>query len=460
MSTPGFNSGPIGQRLSQLWSSALARSAGVLVGGTAIGHLLTLIVMPLNTRLYTPHDFGIAATFASIVAIVVSAACLRFDMAITLPETDDEAVNLLAVSLVSVSIITLLTSVVPFGFSAHGTQFGIAPDIARMLWFLPVAVAMGGSYLALQMWFVRMSDFRRIAHSRIVQSAAAGSGQVSFGLISSGPAGLLIGQILNTGGGSVMLGARLLRRQKALLEKISLAQMRAVMRRYDRFPKYSVWEALANGASIHLPILLIATLATPAELGYLALAIFVLQAPMSLIGNAIGQVYLANAPVARREGRLDSYTFGIARTLSRMVAVPMATAAIMAPILFTIVFGQTWERAGVLVTWMAPWFALQFIASPVSTALHVAGQQRLALMLQLFGLMFRVGCVYVASRVGFGITEAYAVSGAVFYFIYLVVVLRSIGVSRPCIARMTVELILLFAMTYVAMLMGISLIST
>ncbi|PND71734.1 oligosaccharide flippase family protein, partial [Escherichia coli] len=113
------------------------------------------------------------------------------------------------------------------------------------------------------------------------------------------------------------------------------------------------------------------TLATPAELGYLSLSIFLLQAPMSLIGNAIGQVYLANAPAAHREGRLGSYTFGIARTLSRIVAVPMATAAILAPILFTVVFGPNWERAGVLVTWMAPWFALQFITSPVSTALHV-----------------------------------------------------------------------------------------
>lgn len=440
MRTPSFVSSPIRQRLSQLWSSALARSAGVLVGGTAIGHLLTVIVMPLNTRLYTPHDFGIAATFASIVAIVVSAACLRFDMAITLPEKDDDAINLLAVSLASVGIVALATVAVAVGISIYGASLGVAPDIVGMLWFLPVAVAMGGGYLALQMWFVRKSDFFGIAQSRVVQSAAAGSGQVTFGLVSSGPVGLLIGQILNTGGGSVMLGARLLRRQKAIIGKISFAQMMAMFRKYDRFPKYSVWEALANGASIHIPILLIATVATPAELGYLSLSIFLLQAPMSLIGNAIGQVYLANAPLARREGRLASYTFGIARTLSRIVALPMAAAAIMAPILFTTIFGQAWERAGVLVTWMAPWFALQFITSPVSTALHVTGQQRLALMLQLFGLTFRVGAVYLAFAMGFGISETYAISGAIFYLTYLVTVCTSLKVRFSNTCKLVAEL--------------------
>lgn len=447
MRTPSFVSGPIGQRLSQLWSSALARSAGVLVGGTAIGHLLTVIVMPLNTRLYTPHDFGIAATFASIAAIVVSAACLRFDMAITLPERDDDAINLLAVSLASVAIVALTTLAVAFGISVYGASLGIAPDILSMLWFLPVAVAIGGGYLALQMWFIRKSDFFGIAQSRVVQSAAAGSGQVTFGLVSAGPVGLLIGQILNTGGGSVMLGARLLRGQKAIIRKISLAQMKAMFRRYDRFPKYSVWEALANGASIHLPILLIATVAASAELGYLSLSIFLLQAPMSLVGNAIGQVYLANAPLALREGRLDLYTFGIARTLSRIVAVPMATAAIMAPILFTIVFGQAWERAGVLVTWMAPWFALQFITSPVSTALHVTGQQRLALLLQLFGLIIRVGAVYLAYTMGFGISETYALSGAVFYLLYFAVVSVSIMIEAKNVMKLVGEFVILFVST-------------
>lgn len=438
----GSVSNPIRQRLSQLWSSALARSTGILVGGTAIGHLLTLIVMPINTRLYAPQDFGIAATFASIVAIVVSAACLRFDMAITLPETDDEAINLLAVSLASVGTVTFLTAVVAVGISVYGTSIGIASNIVHIIWFLPIAVAMGGAYLALQMWFVRTSEFHRIAHSRIVQSAAAGSGQISFGLVSSGPVGLVIGQILNTGGGSLMLGLSLLRRQKAILRKISLMQMRAVTRRYDRFPKYSVWEALANGASVHLPILLIASVAKPAELGYLSLSIFLLQAPMSLIGNAIGQVYLANAPAAHREGRLGAYTLNIARTLSRIVAVPMTMAALLAPILFTIVFGSTWERAGVLVTWMAPWFALQFITSPVSTALHVTGKQRLALLLQLFGLMSRVGAVYLAAELDLAISEAYALSGAVFYLIYLFTVSASLKISASSTLKLVSELVL------------------
>jgi hypothetical protein len=65
---------------------------------------------------------------------------------------------------------------------------------------------------------------------------------------------------------------------------------------YRRFPVYSTWEALANSAAIHVPVILVAAVAAPDEAGYLMLAMYVLQAPMSLIGAAVGQVYLSKAP--------------------------------------------------------------------------------------------------------------------------------------------------------------------
>lgn len=407
------------------------RSIGVLVGGTAAAHAITAAAMPISTRLFSPADFSAAAVFASLAAILTVAACLRFDMAIPLPESDTEAANLLGLSFGFSAITAALTAVavaiVPSAALESFRQSALQP----LLWLLPVAVLIGGIYLALQMWHVRTKNFAGIARSRIAQSGVAAAGQIGLGWQGYTPLGLIVGQVLNYGAGFVLLLASAWCRQRHLLLAISWSGMVDAFQSHQRFPRFSVWEALANAAAINLPILLIAALAKGPEAGYLTLAIFLLQAPMALLGNAVGQVFLSGAPTAHRSGDLPSFTLKSLDGLIRVATGPMIFLAIVSPFAFELVFGPGWSRAGVLVTWMVPWFLLQFISSPVSTALHVVGRQRTAMILQIVSLVVRVGAVAVAGVAGgVWISEAYAISGAVIYGAYLWMVLRVVDV-RP-----------------------------
>ena len=298
-------------RLGAIGASAEVRSIGVLVSGTAMAHAITALAMPISTRLYSPTDFAAASVFSSLVGILVVASCLRFEVAIPLPADDVEAVNLLALSAAAVLVTSALVAVVLFLLPPAALDALGQPSLIPYLWLVPVALVIGGLYLALQMWFVRKKGFGPIARSRVVQSAAATGGQLGLGVTGFAPLGLLFGQMLNYGAGAATLGAGLLIKERALLSRISLRGMAQAARTHERFPRYSVWEALANSAAIHLPILLIAALAAGPEAGYLALAIFLLQAPMALIGNAVGQVYLSGAPEAWREGRLEVFTVEI-----------------------------------------------------------------------------------------------------------------------------------------------------
>lgn len=75
---------------------------------------------------------------------------------------------------------------------------------------------------------------------------------------------------------------------------------------------------------------------------------------------------------------------------------------------------------------------MQFLASPVSMALHVTGHQGVALKLQVIGLVVRVGAVVAAAEwAPEQLGEVYALSGLVFYAAYLGTVLSitSIGVT-------------------------------
>lgn len=403
-------------------ASSLFRDTAKLVSGTAGGRLLLLLAMPVVTRLYDPEDFRLLAVFVALVSTVSVAACLRFDVAIPLAENDDDAANLLALALVSVTCLSLVVLALS----------GIAPqvladwlgvhEIGPYLWLVALGMFLMASYNALQFWATRMYRFGIIARTRVGQAATGVITMLGLGWAALAPLGLLLGNMLTLGAGGFALSVHALRNDQERLRAVNLQRMKKTLCQYRRYPIFSMPEALANVASIQVPILLIAA-ATEAEAGQLFLAMQIMAAPMTLLGASVGQVYASRVQEELRNGTLQHFTVLLMRRLFLIGIGPITLVTLLAPTIFPVVFGGDWARAGVIVVWIAPWMLLQLMVSPVSMGLHVTGRQRVAMLLQGFGLLLRIGMVILAVKMhAVGVVEAFAISGAVFYAVYGVVV--------------------------------------
>jgi O-antigen/teichoic acid export membrane protein len=206
--------------------------------------------------------------------------------------------------------------------------------------------------------------------------------------------------------------------------------LRAAAAEFRRFPLFTAPEAFANAASIQVPILLIAGRVPGAEVGFLMLGMRLMQAPLALVGSSVAQVYYSHAVTEHREGRLAGFTAEVIGRLASAGVGPLIFVGILAPWVSEPVLGAGWQRAGVLVSWMTPWFIFQFLSSPVSQVLYVTSNQPVALILQVCGLVLRLSTVLaVAAVAGHRTAEGYAMSGFVFYLVYLLVVCRVAGVS-------------------------------
>lgn len=411
-------------------SSWFVRATAVLVSGTAGAHLITAATMPLLSRLFGPSDFGTLAVYSGIVATIAVAACLRFEIAVAMPASDGDAFGLLVLSLLCAAAVSLVVAVVVFISSDWIAQIAGQPSLSSVAWLIPLGVFSAGAYSALQNWNIRQRSFGLIARLRVGQSLAASCTQVGAGLIGAGVVGLLSGYIVNTASAVIVLASRLAATARASARALSFGSMRSLANQYRRFPAYSTWEALANSAAIQVPIIFVAAVAEAAEAGFLILSMYVIQAPMSLIGAAVGQVYISQAPQAEREGRLAEFTVEVLRRLARAGIGPIAAIGILSPTVFAPIFGANWDRAGWLVAWMTPWFVMQFLTAPVSMALHVSSQQRSAMVLQIFALTARVGAVWFASIWWSGaIGESYALSGFLVYVLHLSVILVTVRAS-------------------------------
>lgn len=408
----------------QISNSLFAKYLSVLVSGTIIAHLITAGTLPFLTRIYSPEDFEILAVFNAITSLIAVVACLRYEIAVPFAEKTEDAKALVALS-IGVTMVTsicllMLLIATPSRWvnNALGGSF-----IGGQFWLIPLAVFSLALFSIVQAWFTRLQKFKVIASARVLQASSASGTQLLLGLAGWGPVGLILGYLANSLMGALSMGVLMLRAK--VTKGVNISQITRVASSNIKFPKYSTWEALFNSGSIQLPILLIAAVGIGPEAGYLAISMYALQVPMALIGTSVGQIYYSEGGKAYRDGLLAEFNILMLSRLSTIGVGPLIFAGIVSPSIFSWIFGSEWVRAGELVRFMTPWFILQFMASPLSLAFTITGNQKLGSTLQAVGLFVRVGSVVFAALLfPEYIVEIFALSGAVFYGGYLVAVFR------------------------------------
>ena len=407
-------------------------SVVTLVGGTAFSQALAIVALPALTRIYSPTDFSVLAVYVSLVTVASVSACLRLDIAIPMPHHDDEAANLLMIALCSCTAISLIACTLVALFPREIDRMTGHVGLRPYLWLVPLGIWLTSVYAAVQFWATRKKRFAAIAKTRLSQTVGGLSLQLLFGCIGLGPVGLLIGNLVSNGAGVAGLCRGALKRDKSAFAAINLTEMQKALKKYQSFPRFSTFDAIFNTAAIQVPLVIISAFAAGPEAGYLMLAMRAMAVPMNLVGSSVAQVYLSEAPGELRRGNLGKFSSQVLNGLVRGGVGPLLFAGIIAPRAFALIFGPHWDRAGELVAWMTPWFILQFMSSPISMIMHITGRQRAMLVLTLLGFGMRLGVLGLAAQFyPKYLSEAYAVSGAIYYLVCYLIFSTTAKVQIP-----------------------------
>ncbi|MBV7309558.1 oligosaccharide flippase family protein [Acinetobacter sp. CWB-G5] len=387
------------------------KAVSVLVGGTAFAQLIGFLCLPILTRLYTPEDYSVLGVYVAIVAILAVISCLRFDIAIPIPENENDGKALLLLSFLSNTIFSIILYVVLFISYPYIQHYKIIDQLSFWIWLIPLGVFVSGFYSALQFWATRHKRFKDIAKTRMTQAISGNTASLAGGMFSVGFGGLIIGQLLNFSGGLFKLAVS----AKKDLAIVKSSPLEATFVKYSNFPKYSTFEAFANTSSIQLPLIIIASLLIGPEVGLLMMAMRILAMPMGLIGGAVSQVYLAEAPKKYKLNQLKVYTQNILIKLINISSLIIGGGLIIS-VIIPFVLGENWARTGELIFIMIPWFVMQFIASPISMVMHIKNQQKIMLYLTVFGLIVKLTSILFAYFfLKKYMVEAYIYSSFVFY---------------------------------------------
>jgi O-antigen/teichoic acid export membrane protein len=85
--------------MKQLLQSAFVKNTAILLIGTASAQAIQVLGAFALARIYDPTEFAVFSFFTACTSIILSFSSLRFELAIALPKSSEEAEQLVALSL-------------------------------------------------------------------------------------------------------------------------------------------------------------------------------------------------------------------------------------------------------------------------------------------------------------------------------------------------------------------------
>ena len=385
-----------------------------LLSGASIAQGISLLAIPVLTRIYSPEEFGFLALFISLAHIISTIATGRYELAIMLPEQDKDAKFIMAgafrivlsTSLVALAGIIFVKNAFP------GLKEYIAPGY---FYLLPLSILLLGSNKILTQWLNRKKAFKIQAKIKIFQSTGNSLVSISSGFSSMfKSAGLFAGHIAGTGiqtGGLLWATPNV----KKLLFSSEKKQIRHQLKLNRNFPFFSAPMGVLNLLSSDLLIYLLNAFYTTSLVGIYNNANKVINYPLSLISQAFTSVFYQKIRETKRKEKLY--------LLSYLINFSIATTALIPIILwgeeiFSFVLGKEWALAGSIAGLLAPVTIASFAMRSVSNVFSLLRKNHTLLIWQCIYLALVLLTVLFTKADGFNqMLISFSLVGAILYII-------------------------------------------
>lgn len=333
-------------------------------GATLFAQGLTLALLPILSRLYSPADFGVLSFVLAISGVATPALALKFDAAAILPDSRRAVRPLVTLALLSILVASLGWSVLanhvaPLLFNGESVR-GLA-------WWVFGVSFLTGLFNLFSQLAIRDRRYSSVAKRSLYQSGATSFAQVVAGSVGAGSAGLLGGALVGRTAGLVGLargGRKYFGRHRAI-------DVPAALRAYWRFPVVFAPSAVLNGLGLHLPVIVLTSVYGAAFAGQLGMAERIVAAPITVIGVAMGQVFVGELAQMRRDGQRNflRWFMQVSGALGLVSLLGVFLLLLAGDFVVPWLLGSNWDLAADLALILAFSGGARLVATPLSRSI-------------------------------------------------------------------------------------------
>jgi O-antigen/teichoic acid export membrane protein len=387
-----------------------------LAGSSTVAIAITLISLPIITRIYSPEDFGQFQILLSTIGVLSVITSFRYEMAIVLPKRRAEASAVYTLAMIFLVLTTLVISVAFFFLGGAFLELLNAEVLEPYLLLMCVAIFLAGLVQVLKYSIIREKRFKELGSNRVIEAASAQGMKIGLGLFSPTFISLFISQVVG-----YVLSLALAAKYKKTSLTFSRLRLRWALRKYNRFILYNTPAVLVNTVALQLPVFMIARYFGPEFVGYYVLAIKLIEVPLKIVGDAISQVYYKQAADIFHSGPknlLGLYRRTVIK-LSLVMIFPTVLVMALAESVVPYVLGDNWSEVGSIMMFLVVWKFFEFINYPVSSTLTVINEQHIDLGLKcVFSLGLRFSALALFNETQTQFLVALVASASLYYIIF------------------------------------------
>ena len=147
----------------------LIKQIGTLSAGSIIAQFIALLSTPILSRYYSPDAFGLLGSVLTIAAIVSSVVALKYEMAIVLTKTKRETNHLVAISLITLSVLFFTFSLVVFNSPSLLKSIGLNKPSTLIITLLVIIILGIGFQNILYQWYTKHENFIVMTKHKVIQ---------------------------------------------------------------------------------------------------------------------------------------------------------------------------------------------------------------------------------------------------------------------------------------------------
>ena len=147
--------------IQKIRKNTFVMQVATLMSGTALSQGILFAATPLITRLYTPGEFGTFALYVAILGPISVVSAWKYDMAIMLPEDNEDAKALIVLSVLLTLFMSILTFLLIIIFEDIILLY-LTDEIKLFLWLVPLGVFFSGLIQILTAWNTRIELYTNI----------------------------------------------------------------------------------------------------------------------------------------------------------------------------------------------------------------------------------------------------------------------------------------------------------
>lgn len=368
--------------LSQLKKQFTIPNFYPIFGGLLLAQLFNLLNLLILPRFYTPEDFALFGIFSSLVFIIIEIVNLKLDIAIQVAN-ETQRKYLTQIAIIAAFIISLIVFFFSIVYVLNSQHYYYL--------FLPLITLAYGINQSMVAWLNIHHKNHLISTYRVLIVIV--NFVVSFCCIYfwNLHLGLIFGFITAQSVAALFL---LIINRSVFKSIISFDEMKNHFQVFSQFPKFGVLSSLINTITQNGIIPSIVYFFGNTLGGFYTMGSKVIAAPSGLYQTALTQIFMQQAvhlsPTELHKMSKKILFFGFSIGI-----LPSILVLIFGGNIFSFLFGEEWQVAGNIASYIVLWYFVGALVNPINFILDIYQKLAIELYWNIASFVLKISCLLI-----------------------------------------------------------------